>query len=131
MFGYWIQRHNYSAEGVARSSESETIEAYLNFDWDSELGKFREGESGVDCPPGIGVNNSIALSEPLGLLLHICPYSQTEAFVNFHFQKGTRIFGLFPSLRSEVHHSPVVDRSSIPGMIRNLYRGELKELKWM
>ncbi len=121
MTGYWIQRHDYSAEDVSESSFEQTIKAFNNFDWELELSQFKENVEGKDCPPGIGVTNGKPLDEKGGFLLHICPIDKNRVFFSFHFQKPSSFFGISMGTSAEVHHVDEYPRSEASSLIKQFY----------
>ncbi len=113
MTGYWIQKHDYNSQVVEEANLSQTLFAFQSFDWASEIKLSQEGIDGKDCSPGIGINNGIALDKPNGFLLHICPFSEHDAFFNFHYQKPKKLLGFISASNTEVHY---VERFPISGI---------------
>lgn len=128
MIGYWIQRHNYSSETISESSLAQTLKAYEDFDWESELNKFQENVEGMDCPPGIGINNGESLDKEGSFLLHICPIDERMAYFNYHYQKLSNFFGLNLGTTAEIHYVAKYARSKIPNLIELFYAGKHKQV---
>ena len=128
MIGYWIQRHDYSADDVSDSSLEQTMKAFNDFDWDLELSQFNENIEGKDCPPGIGINNGIPLNEKRGFLLHICPIDKQKIFFNFHYQKPSSIFGIRIGTSSEVYNVAEYPKSEVPNLIKQFYAGKYNQI---
>ena len=128
MIGYWIQRHDYSADDVSESSLEQTIKAFNDFDWALELSQFKENVEGKDCPPGIGINNGKPLNEERGFLLHICPIDKHKIFFNFHYQKPSSIFGISTGTSAEIHHVTGYPKSEVSNLIKQFYAGKYDQL---
>ena len=129
MIGYWIQRHDYTSIEVENATLGETLVAYSKFDWKNELSLYVEGESGRDCPPGIGVHNAIPLTEKNGMLLHICPFSELKASVSFHHQNKSKYLRVFSTYRSVVKNMADVDLAIVPDLISAFYSGDWDRIK--
>jgi hypothetical protein len=125
---YWIQRHNYSSETQSNVSLAQAKAAYRNFDWDSELGLYREGVDGKDCPPGIGINNGEPLGETDSYLLHICPTNATNAFFNFHYPKSEKFLVIISYSNDAIHYVPNFPRDNVVKLIGDFYSANYGEI---
>jgi hypothetical protein len=125
---YWIQRHDYSSETHLNVSLAQAKTAYQRFAWDSELGLYREGVEGKDCPPGIGINSGGSLGEKDSYLLHICPTNATNAFFNFDYPKSKKFLGFISYSSDEIHYVPNFPRDNVVKLIESFYSANYAEI---
>lgn len=126
MFGFWIQRHDYSiSREEKKASLRDAVEAFENHNWDRELAAFVEGDTEWNCPPGIGYHNGYDRNVPGTMLLHICPKDADTVFFSFHHTLSVdrKMFGLLKDVKEEVKHVAEFPRDRMPELIRWLFTG--------
>lgn len=120
-FSYWIQRHDYSSEGVNDVTAQQAIEAYARFDWRRELAAYDEDAEDRDCPPGIGFHNGYDGDNPEAMLLHICPKDAATVFLFFQRRSQKRVLGLWNVEIEDERYADTVAGTLVPGLIRSFF----------
>ena len=116
---YWIQRANFSSTDFEPVDVNGALRAFTTHDWNAELDFLSELEASASesCPPGIG------FVAPTGAILHVCPGPDGRALVHYHARTTSKVLGIFPVSRSEVHTRDSVERSEVSQMIHSFFEG--------
>lgn len=121
MFSYWIQKNDYSSIEKNNVSENETITAFKNYDWESELKSFEENPSiGKDCSAGIGIHNGFGQNKN-SVLLHICPKDKDTVFFNFHYPQINLFIGILPYTTKETLFLESYPRKQVHELIHAVF----------
>ena len=131
-YHYWIQKHDYSLEEFNNVTINQTIKAFIDYDWRSELASYIERSGDKDCPPGIGIHDGFDDTNIKGELLHICPYNETEVFFNYHYYTSEKILIFFKTNKDNIHYVKSYSKVKVPELIAfffNNKRHKILEIK--
>lgn len=126
----WIQKADYTTDECDDVTLDEALRMFTELDWSAELANVDADSDGKrDCPPGIGISNSMDLTKPGSRLIHICPNDEATCFINHHVTSPRRLLLVLPPWQVVRDHRdfPMAD---IPNLIRLFFENrEGEQLK--
>jgi len=124
----WIQKADYTVDERNDVTLEQALEMFSEFDWKSELARVEHDSDGkLDCPPGIGISNSMNLTRPGSRLLHICPNDEATCFINHHVTSPRRLLWVLPAWQAVKDHRDF-PMSKAADLIRLFFENREEEL---
>jgi hypothetical protein len=127
-YHYWIQRYDFSSQEYKNVSAEKAINAFNEFDWDTELSHQNKSDESESCPSGIGIHNGYGEAKPNQSLLHICPIDKNNVFFNLHYPVSKKLLGFIPYVKEEIYYAKNVPKIIIPELIRLFFRKNYREI---
>lgn len=124
----WIQKTDYKSLNYEINSTNEAIDLFTNFDWISELNKYKEDDDNNNCPTGIGYHDGVKDGTEFNKLLHICPIDENYVFFNLHYPIEKKLFGIFKYRSSKIYYNEKISISYVPQLIKLFNISDFKEI---